>query len=229
MSSGAVRVVGRPALTGMPHRAWLAWPLALVAVSVLVLLIAGVLAFSGGSSAPSGAAQAGPTRSVDGLPTSYADTAEGAEAAAARLALVSFGVLDGRVGASPATIADVYATASYRPMLTTLLDETVARREAHAAELGRLTIRRTILATRLVSYAPQRATVETWEFAQAMLGQPPIVSSQVVQRWELAWSASDWHLLGAGTEEGSVAEMIEAQRAEILRAFTGRGDASPGY
>jgi hypothetical protein len=80
-----------------------------------------------------------------------------------------------------------------------------------------------------VSYTPRRATVETWESAEAVLGKPPVASSQVVQRWELCWSAGDWKLSGAGTEEGTVTGMTPADRAGIIRSFTGRGDASPGY
>ncbi len=232
MSAG-VKVIGGGVHTGAAGRRagrlWLYGIVAALALLGLATFIA-ALAVSGGSSADTvPIAQAGPTRLVGGLPSGYPDTPRGAEAAAARFTLLCFGVLDGHVAAQPRQIAALYATAAYRETLTRLLEVTRARSEAHAAQLARAVIRRSVFATRLVTYTRAQATVETWELAIVMVGHPPVLSSQLIQRFELAWARADWRIADASDAEAPLEGGSEAQRAQVLAEFSGPGDASAGY
>jgi hypothetical protein len=224
-----VRVVGRSASPVERRSRTARRPYA--GASFAAVLLAGLIAALLGATgrAGRGVAQPGPAGARDGLPVGYADSRAGADAFAARFSLVAFGVLDGRIGASPQTIARIYATPAYRATLTALLERTVAQREAHASQLAQAVVHRTILATRLLFYTPQRASVETWEQGELMLGGPPLASSQVIQRFGLAREAGDWKLAGAGATEAQLARMTQAQQAEVLESFTGPGDASAGY
>lgn len=229
---GSVRIVGRPTprQQSMPgeHARWRYAALAILAALALLAFALAILE-NGSGDVGSEIEQAGPVRVEQGLPVGYAHSREGAEAAAARFALLSFGVLDARVGAAPDTIAALYATPSYRATLTRLLQVTQARSQAHAAQLARAAIHRSVLATRLVAYTPQEASIETWECTIALVGGPPLVTSQLVQSWQLRYEAGDWRIAAAGSVETPLQVMSEERRAQVLEGFTGRGDASAGY
>src|SRR5271166_5937673 len=137
----AVRIVGRAAPSERGARRertrWRYAPLAILASLALLAFALAILEGGAQERVGSEIEQAGPMRVEQGLPFGFAHSREGAEAAAARFALLSFGVLDARVSAAPATIAALYATPSYRATLTRLLQATQARSQAHAAELAR--------------------------------------------------------------------------------------------
>ena len=231
--NSAVRIVGRPAPSEQGARReptrWRYVALAILAALALLAFALAILEGGAREGVGSEIEQAGPMRVQQGLPVGYAHSREGAEAAAARFALLSFGVLDARVGAAPDTIAALYATPSYRATLTRLLQATQARSQAHAAQLAHAAIHRTVLATRLAAYTAQEASVETWECAIAIVGGPPLVTSQLVQSWQLRYEAGDWRIAAAGSVETPLEAMSEERRAQVLEDFTGRGDASAGY
>jgi hypothetical protein len=229
-----VKVVARPApvLGGAVDRGRAWWryvALGIIAVLALLAFVFADLVAGGSGRAGTGLEAAGPTHLEQGLPVGYAHTPAGAEAAAARFALLSFGVLDGRVSEPPARIAALYATPAFRATLARLLDATRARSEAHAALLAHAAIHRSVLATRLAAYSPQEAGVETWESAVVMVGRPPLVGSGVLQSWLLRYERGDWRIAEAGTSEAPLAGMSADRRAEVLQTFTGSGDASAGY
>lgn len=234
MSAADVKVVGRAAQCRAPRRRRRApgsSTSALVLVIVLVML--GAIALAAvllGSSSPAGddfIAQPGPTRLEAGLPVGFAHSQEGAQAMAARFALVSFGVLDGQVSASPTSIAGVYATPGYRATLAALLQQTLAQQRARSAQWRAVRYRRAVLGTRVLSYSATQASVSTWEVVVAALGQQPPVSDQTVEEWQLEWSAGDWKLAGAPASEPE--RLTSGQLAEVIDTYDGRGDATPGY
>jgi hypothetical protein len=211
-------------------RAWWRYvPLGIIALLALLAFVVATLLTGGSGSAGTGLEAAGPTRLEEGLPVGYAHNAAGAEAAASRFALLSFGVLDGRVSAPPARIAALYATPAYRQTLARLLEATRMRSQAHAALLAHAAIHRSVLGTRLAAYSSQEAGVETWESAVVMVGRPPLVSSGVLQSWQLRYEGGDWRIAEAGTREAQLVGLSADRRAEVLETFTGSGDASAGY
>lgn len=208
----------------------------LVAISVLLLLIGGVvgrltaqptLPATPGSNGGESATQNldGPTRSENGVPTGFANTEAGAIAAATAYT----SVLDGSTVLSPDerdAALDVIAASQARDRLGNALGSSSAVLEdalgltPDALADPDFVARAVPAGYRVVSLSPDAATVEVWGTAVFVAPGRQASSNQ----WstvtvELAWERDDWKLVARRTAPGPTPPAVPAPQAGLGRAI----------
>ena len=182
---------------------------------------------SGTSDAPGGAETGpGPQSYVDGIPTGFSHTEDGARAAAVGYVLTGQRLIEmapTRVGSAVRSIA---ASGSGDAQVAEAEEQLRRLRETLAAGSGPTRYLQAVLASRVDAFEPERARVSIWSvgvLSRAGVAQPQAGWS--ISTFELVWERGDWKIWSETISPGPAPELnasaVPATAAQLEQALLG--------
>lgn len=188
------------------------------AIAVVCAFLAGVAVSRGGSqeggrSSASRASDAttattsdvghGPTAIVAGVPAGFARTSDGAVAAAAAFVTTGQALLDVDPLSAETGIRQMASRAGADRQVSQALTDLAGVREALRSGTGPIVFRQGVIATMLVSFTDEAATVQVWSVGVlARRGIAPPQAGWRTSQLDLVWERGDWHLESERVQPG---------------------------
>lgn len=185
-----------------------AGPARTVAISVVAFLLGMAVRnhLAGGSSDPhsadphqqppaSSAAAPGPRQYVDGIPSGFARTSDGARVAAVHFVLTGQTVMGMAPTRVPDAIRGMAASGSADAQVTEAQEQLRQIRERLAGGTAPIRYVQSILASGVDAFTPQRARVSVWSvgvLSRTGVAQPQ--AGWTTSTFELVWERDDWRI-----------------------------------
>lgn len=157
---------------------------------------------AGGDTAVAQAA-AGPRDFVDGIPSGFARSEDGAVAAAASYVTTGQALLDLDPLAAEEALHRMAAADSADRFAGDTLEQLRAVREALAPGSGPIVYRQAVVAYRVEAYSADRARVAVWNVGVlTRAGVAPPQAAWAISTIDLVWERKDWRIWGETIEPG---------------------------
>jgi hypothetical protein len=209
-------------------------------IAVVCAFLAGVAVSrggyqEGGRSSASGASDSttattndfghGPTAIVAGVPAGFARTSDGAVAAAAAIVTTGQALLDVDPLSAETGIRQMASMAGADRQVSQALTDLAGLREALRSGTGPIVFRQGVIATRLVSFTHEAATVEVWSVGVlARRGIAPPQAGWRTSQLELIWERGDWHLDSERVQPGPAPVLDDSAVPATADQFVGALD-----
>lgn len=173
----------------------------------------------------------GPLTTRDGVPAGFADTRDGAVAAAAAYVCTGQVLLGMDPLSGGAAIRQMAAAASADSQVQSTLAQLSATRDQLASGTGPITFRQSAIAWRLTAWQSDRADVAVWSVSVlSRAGVAPPQAAWATSTFDLVWERGDWKVWSEAIVPGpapilndSTAPATADQLATALSGFTDFG------
>ena len=170
----------------------------------------------------------GPQRLVEGVPAVFAETPEGATAAAAAFVATGQALIDMDPLAGEEAVRQMAAEATADRLVSQVLEDLARLREVLRSGTGPVTVHQAAVASRLEKFGEGRARVAVWNVT--VLTREGIAVPQAawkISTFDLIWERGDWRISDelivpgpAPVLDDSTAPATSRQLAAALEGFT---------
>jgi hypothetical protein len=202
-------------------------------ISALSLVTGLALAsqLSGGGSVSTGSATQveapaehgpGPTGIVDGIPSGFARTREGAIAAASAYVTTGQPLLDLDPLSAERAVRRLAASAHADRFATETLEQLRSARAALAEGRGPIVYRQAVVAYRVDAFDPDRARVSIWNVGVLTRdGVAPPQAAWATSTFDLVWEEGDWRIWAEAVVPGPAPILNNSAAPATTRQFMG--------
>ena len=223
--------------SGSSHHSVGASPIRIVALVVLAffvgLAVRGFLTAGSsddanaiGPAVGADATGSGPRSYVDGIPSGFAHTEDGARAAAIAYVLTGQRLLELVPTKVAAAVRSMAASGSADAQVTEADEQLRRLRETLADGTGPTRYMQAVLASRVDAFTPERARVSVWSVGVlSRIGVAQPQAGWTISTFELVWERADWRIwsetIAPGPAPDLNASVVAASAAQLEQALLG--------